>query len=202
MASLYKNRILIVDDEKSNIVCLNHILSSDYTIYTAKDGFKAVQLANEYTPDLILLDIDMPERDGYDVLLTLKASEKTASIPVIFITGLSGSEDEKKGLALGAEDYIAKPFCEEIVKLRVSNRLKIVNQMRIIFEKKLAERSSRTRSEFLTRMNNEVNSKVKAIIGMSSLAQTEDGIKIMLACLKEIERVSREQLNIIEDNLE
>lgn len=127
-----KNRILIVDDEKSNLLYLNSLLGPEHTLYMARNGAEAISRAREYSPDLILLDIIMPDMDGYEVLSELKKHEITRDIPVIFITGLSGSEEETKGLGMGADDYIAKPFNEAIVKLRVKNQLKIVNQMRIL----------------------------------------------------------------------
>jgi signal transduction histidine kinase/DNA-binding response OmpR family regulator len=125
-----KNSILIADDEKSNLLVLNSILGEDYTIYMARDGLEAVEKANEYLPDLILMDIIMPKMDGYKALSVLKDSVKTRDIPIIFITGLGGSDDETKGLILGADDYITKPFNEAVVQLRVRNQIKIVNQMR------------------------------------------------------------------------
>jgi signal transduction histidine kinase/CheY-like chemotaxis protein len=127
-----RNNILIVDDEKVNLLYLNHILSSDYTIYTARNGKEAITRANDLLPDLILLDILMPEMDGYQTLAELKAAERTRDIPVIFVSGLSSSADEKKGLSLGAADYISKPFSDAIVRLRVLNQIKIVNQMRTL----------------------------------------------------------------------
>ena len=127
-----KNSILIVDDEKTNLMYLNHILGADYLIYTAREAPEALERANQYQPDLILLDIIMPGMDGYEVLTSLKKNEKTKAIPVIFITGLGSSEDEMRGLILGAEDYITKPFSDAIVKLRVRNQIKMVNQMRAI----------------------------------------------------------------------
>ncbi|MCL2704869.1 MAG: response regulator [Spirochaetaceae bacterium] len=127
-----KNTILIVDDEKSNIMTLTHILSPSYTIYASRDGQDAIEVAHEYIPDIILLDILMPGMDGYCVIEALKNSEKTRLIPVIFITGLSSDDDEKKGLSLGAADYISKPFNQAIVELRVKIQLKIINQMRAL----------------------------------------------------------------------
>jgi diguanylate cyclase (GGDEF)-like protein len=127
-----KNSILIVDDEQSNLKVLTHILSSEYLLYTAKNGVNALEKANELLPDLILLDIVMPEMDGFEVLAKLKENDKTKQIPVIIITGLSSSEDEEKGLALRASDYISKPFSASIVKLRVHNQIQIVNQLRTI----------------------------------------------------------------------
>lgn len=122
-----RNSILIVDDEKSNLIYLNHLLSTEYTIYSVRDSKDAVEKAKEYLPDLILLDIIMPDIDGFNVLSTLKGLEETKDIPVVFITGLSDISDEMKGLGSGASDYITKPFSDEIVKLRVKNQIKIVN---------------------------------------------------------------------------
>jgi diguanylate cyclase (GGDEF)-like protein len=127
-----KNSLLIVDDEKMNLKVLTHILGGDYSIYTATIGASGITRAREYRPDLILLDILMPEMDGYETLAELKNDEKTQNIPVIFITGLSSNEDEEKGLSLDTVDYISKPFGAMIVKLRVRNQIKIVNQFRTI----------------------------------------------------------------------
>jgi len=127
-----KNSVLVVDDEVANLQVLAHILGSEYTIYTARNGVYALEIARKYMPDLILLDIIMPDMDGYQVLTELKNTEATEKIPVIFITGLSSTEDETKGLSLNAADYISKPFSPTIVKLRVRNQVKIVNQLRTI----------------------------------------------------------------------
>ncbi|MDR0305083.1 MAG: diguanylate cyclase [Chitinispirillales bacterium] len=128
-----KNSILIVDDEKTNLMALNHLLHEKYTVYTAKDGRTAIERVKEYLPDLVLLDVIMPEMNGYEILAEIrKLDGKIKEVPVIFITGLSDSENEEKGLLSGAADYIGKPFSSAIVKLRVHNQLQIVNQMRII----------------------------------------------------------------------
>jgi diguanylate cyclase (GGDEF)-like protein len=127
-----RNSILVVDDERSNISALRAILSPQYTIYASSDGADALETAKEFHPDVILLDIIMPEMDGYNVISELKSNEKTWDIPVIFISGLDGNEAEEKGLTLGAADYIPKPFNAGIVKLRVNNQIKIVNQIRTI----------------------------------------------------------------------
>ena len=132
MEEAKKNSILIIDDDVPNIRVLTDILGSEYTIYAAKDGLHAIKAAEERLPDLILLDILMPGMDGYEVIGEFKKSEATRAIPVIFITGLDSSEDEKRGLTLGAVDYISKPFSPEIVRLRVQNQLTIVNQMRAL----------------------------------------------------------------------
>jgi len=129
-----KSLVLIVDDEHVNINILTHILGNDYTICTATDGVSAVGKAKEFLPDLILLDIVMPGTDGYETLIKLKSLEETKDIPVIFITGLSHPEEEEKGLALGAADYILKPFSAKIIKLRVAHQIQVYNMMRKIKE--------------------------------------------------------------------
>ena len=132
MEATGKNSLLIVDDDKFNLRMLSNILQPQYDVYTASSGKAAIEMAEELLPDLILLDIIMPEMDGYQVLKALKSNEATARIPVIFITGLSAGDGEKTGLELGAVDYINKPFNDEIVRLRVNQQMKIINQMRII----------------------------------------------------------------------
>jgi diguanylate cyclase (GGDEF)-like protein len=127
-----KNSLLVVDDDSSSLMVLSHILQPGYTIYTAKDGGAAIQKAEKYLPDLILLDILMPGMDGYEVLSALRQSEEAKHIPVIFITELNKPEDEKKGLKLGAVDYINKPFDNMIVKLRVELQIRLINQLRTI----------------------------------------------------------------------
>ena len=132
MGTVKRNSILIIDDEKSNLMYLNSILSTDYSIFIAKGGREALAKASELVPDLILLDIIMPGMDGYEVLTELRSQESTRRTPVIFITGLDSSEDEERGLALSAADYIIKPFRAAIVRLRVSNQIRLINQMREI----------------------------------------------------------------------
>jgi len=132
MKKIVKNSLFIVDDDNSNIMALTDILDSDYSIRAIKNGQNAENMAEKYLPDIILLDIVMPKMDGYAVLSALKNNEATKNIPVIFITGLNSVIEEEKGLALGAADYIVKPFTPAIVKLRVQNQIKIVNQMRAI----------------------------------------------------------------------
>jgi diguanylate cyclase (GGDEF)-like protein len=127
-----KNSVLIVDDETSNLMALTHILSREYVVYAAKNGPDALETAKEHVPDVILLDILMPEMDGYEVIAALKASDDTRTIPVIFITGLDSAMEEAKGLTLGAADYIAKPFSDAIVKLRVHNQMTMLKHIRTI----------------------------------------------------------------------
>lgn len=134
MSDMKPLSVLIVDDEKTNLDVLSHILSEDYEVYIAKSGKTALKQAVTYRPDLILLDIVMPEMNGYEMLALLNENESTARIPVMFITGLNSIANEEKGLHLGAVDYITKPFSPTIVKARVRSHIKIARQIRTIEE--------------------------------------------------------------------
>jgi len=103
-----------------------------YNLLISRNGSRALELAKANTPDLILLDVLMPDMTGFEVIAKLKESDETSKIPVIFITGLTSADDEEKGFFLGAVDYITKPFNRAIVKARVNTHIKIVDQMRTI----------------------------------------------------------------------
>lgn len=124
--------LLIVDDEKQNRLLLTELFGSTYKIIQAKNGVQALEKARQHRPDLILLDVLMPEMDGMGVLRELKRDDATRLIPVIFITALDSATDEANGLNLGAVDYISKPFHPPIVRVRVRNQLQLVHQRRLL----------------------------------------------------------------------
>ena len=119
-------RLLLVDDEPTNLQVLRHILQADYRLLFATDGERALQVAREQRPDLVLLDIMMPNMDGYAVCCALKADAATASIPVIFITALDDSQDETAGFDVGGVDYLTKPVSPPVVRARVRTHLSLV----------------------------------------------------------------------------
>lgn len=121
-----KQKILIVDDEPINIDVLSGLLKPHYALLVAKSGEKALKAVQTGKPDLILLDIMMPEMDGYEVCRRLKADDTTRHIPVIFITAINEVENEAKGLQIGAADYITKPISPSIVMARVNTQLELV----------------------------------------------------------------------------
>lgn len=123
-----KGSLLIVDDTSANIDVLVDLLSPDYRIRVARNGKVALSLCEKEIPDLILLDIIMPEMDGYEVCKRLKEMEETKQLPIIFITAKGETDDETKGLALGAVDYISKPITPAIVLARVETHLEINRQ--------------------------------------------------------------------------
>lgn len=127
--------ILIVDDTPVNIQVLSGMLGKEYDVRIAKRGDKALEIArSEIQPDLILLDIMMPEMDGYEVCKQLKSDPNTSEIPVIFVTAKNEVEDETKGLSLGAVDYITKPFHLPIVQARIKTHLRLRKQAKLLAE--------------------------------------------------------------------
>lgn len=127
MQSTARPRILVVDDIPGNIKTVAAVLSPYYEVIFATNGINALKTAASKSVDLILLDIVMPEMDGYEVCRRLKSEEETQNIPVIFLTGESGVMDEAKGFMLGGVDFILKPISPPILKVRVKIQLMVAN---------------------------------------------------------------------------
>ena len=155
MRSNSKQSILVVDDTPDNIDVLSGVLRSDFKVKAALNGERALKIAfADPKPDMILLDIMMPVMDGYEVCRQLKENPATSKIPVIFITAKNQEEDEKKGLALGAVDYITKPINPAIVKARIHTHLALYDQNREL-EHKVKMRTSEledTRLQIIRRL--------------------------------------------------
>ena len=124
--------VLVVDDEKQNRSLMAELLTDDCRVILAKNGTQALERAQELKPDLILLDVLMPEMSGYQVIQALKHDDSTRQIPVIFISALDSPADEERGLDLGAVDYITKPFHPSIVRKRVRNHLQSVHHRNLL----------------------------------------------------------------------
>ena len=125
-------KVLVADDDAINRQVLGELLKPDYMVLLAKNGEQTLERAQRHAPDLILLDVVMPDMDGYEVLRRLRLDPQTAHIAVIFISGLDRPEDEANGLNLGAADYIAKPFNKTVVTARVALHLQVVRQRRML----------------------------------------------------------------------
>lgn len=134
-ASTDKSRVLIVDDEPGNIKILSSVLAGDYALSVATSGAQALQVAQVQLPDIVLLDMVMPEMDGIQVCEALKANDETRDIPVIFVTSMTDSVNEERGFDAGAVDYISKPISPPIVKARV--KIHIQNYLSKRFLEKL-----------------------------------------------------------------
>lgn len=136
-----KYTLLVVDDTPENIDVLRGILGSEYAVKVANSGQLALKIVAAQLPDLILLDVMMPDMDGYEVCRRIKGNESTRHIPVIFVTALSEVADEMLGFELGAADYITKPVSPPIVHARVRAHLALSDQRRFL-EQLVAERTS------------------------------------------------------------
>ena len=131
--------VLIVDDVPANIRMLVRVLSSDYDIVAATGAREALRIAEAAEPSLILLDVEMPESDGYAVCRQLRSSAATRDIPVIFVTGRSDEAGEIEGLQAGAVDYITKPFREAIVRARVRTHLELKRYRDLLRDRSYAD---------------------------------------------------------------
>ncbi|MDR2570753.1 MAG: response regulator [Oscillospiraceae bacterium] len=151
-----RERIVVVDDVPTNLTIARTALADKYDVFTAPSGDKLFSLMKRLTPDLILLDIEMPEMDGYEVIAILKASKETAHIPVIFLTGKIDPEHEITGLNLGAVDYVTKPFSRELLLKRID--------MHILFEKQKQELSN-----YNQRLEYEIERKTKTVMELQTV---------------------------------
>lgn len=130
-----KPSILVVDDTPANLTLMTGLLQDTYQVRAATSGERALKIASaDAPPDLILLDIMMPEMDGYEVCRRLKADPRTSEIPVIFLTAMTEVEDEEKGLKLGAVDYITKPVSPPIALARIHTHITIYQQRKALLE--------------------------------------------------------------------
>lgn len=132
MNGVEMQKVLVADDDALNRDVLGELLKPEYTVLLAKNGAQTLERATRHLPDLILLDVMMPDMDGYEVLRRLRADPLTEHISVIFISGLDRPEDEASGLKMGASDYITKPFNQTVVMARVALHLQVVRQRRML----------------------------------------------------------------------
>ena len=170
----YKPSILVVDDTPANLTLMTGLLQDDYQVRAATSGEKALKIAfSDNPPDLILLDIMMPEMDGHEVCRRLKADDKTREIPVIFLTAMSEVEDEEKGLNLGAVDYITKPVSPPIALVRIRSHLALYQSLRSL---ELTKETIRKQAEQLKLLNS----------GLEKRVEDQDGQLDRLNIMKEL----------------
>ena len=179
-----QEHILIVDDQLENLLILEELLCDHYAVHAVPGGRQALDyLTNDGCADLILLDVVMPELDGFEVCRRVKADSRQRDTPVLFLSSLEGADDEARGLSLGAEDFIHKPFSPPVVLARVRNHLKfgqmtrLLKQRNVDLEQLVAERTGQilTQSDELMRQKLEVIAAQGATItAFCSLAEARD----------------------------
>ncbi len=169
MDYLSNNSVLVVDDTDLHIEILTSALGSEYNIISASDGKSALQIIADDPPDLILLDIMMPDMDGYEVCKLLKKDPETKDIPLIFLSGRANLQDKTRGFELGAADYITKPF--EIREVRARVKTHLTNKL----AKKILEGQKNTLEEKVKKRTQELLKTQEITIEcMASLAETRD----------------------------
>ncbi len=163
-----KPDVIIIDDTPLNINMLGEYLGRDYNVYIATSGIAGLELVRKISPDLILLDIIMPGIDGYEVCRRLKAEPVTRNIPIIFISAKASTEDESKGLELGAVDYIKKPFNLPVIKNRVHTHLSLKmareNAELLVGERTMELRKSQENLEKKTKILEETNTALQVLL--------------------------------------
>ena len=142
LIDMNRKKILMIDDARLNLATAREVLKEDYALYEATSAKQGFEIMEEVLPDLILLDIIMPEMDGYEMITQLKSNRRLKSIPVIFLTAVADPVSEVKGFNLGAVDFITKPFVAPVMKRRIATQLQLYsyqNELEEIVEQKVEE---------------------------------------------------------------
>ncbi|MCL1836134.1 MAG: response regulator [Treponema sp.] len=157
-----RHKIIMVDDNMANLTMGRNMLKTFYEVYPAPSSAKFFEILENVTPDLVLLDIEMPEMNGYEAIKKLKADERFANIPVIFLTAKSDENSELEGFDLGAVDYISKPFSGPLLLKRIANQLLITEQ------KKELLANQAVLQDYADNLEERVHSKTKEVINLQN----------------------------------
>ncbi len=217
----YRGEILIVDDNPANLDLLSGLLAGrNFLVRAAMNGKRALATARSFVPDLIMLDINMPEMNGYEVCQRLKADPQTQGIPVIFISALDEPMDKVKAFSAGGADYVTKPFQFAEVLARIEHQLRIAHlqlenesKTREIARKsedaerawQRAEEADRLKSRFLASMTHELRTPLNAVIGYSEMVEEElreEGLTRLVPDLVRIQTAGKHLLALINDILD
>lgn len=199
-------KILIVDDVVSNVLLLKVLLKNEkFKTVTASDGLEAIQQAEKELPDLILLDVMMPQMDGFETAMHLKNNPTTAGIPIIFLTALNSTQDIVKGFQAGANDFITKPFNKEELLVRVNHQISLVAAKKLILERTEELRKTIVgRDKLYSVIAHDLRSplaSIKMVLNMMVLGLSEDIIgKEMYQMLQMVNHSTEDVFSLL-DNL-
>jgi signal transduction histidine kinase len=212
-----RKKIIVVDDNLENLTALKNTMKDIYEVYPCPSAAKMFELLKHIQPDLILLDVEMPEVNGYDAIKQIKSDATQSEIPVIFLTSMRDPQSEIEGLNLGAVDYILKPFVAPLLLQRLKTHLSNMEQKKEIKrllelkteEVKMrekaeleAENASRAKGEFLSNMSHEIRSPLNAVIGMINIANEETEIEGIKLYLSKAGNAAKHVLGVINDILD
>ena len=205
MADEKLGTVLVVDDAPENIDVLGEILKADYHVKVANSGRKALDITfSDDPPDLILLDILMPEMDGYEVCQRLKMDQRTRDISIIFVTVLDEDEDETKGFDLGAVDYITKPISPAIVNARVKTHLELtLARKKLQAQNRALRETARLREDVELMTRHDIKNPLGGIMGAAEMLRIEGGLtNDQMGFVKLIEECSYRILDMINSSLD
>jgi signal transduction histidine kinase len=191
-----RKRIIIVDDNLEDLAALKNTLKDVYEVYPCQSAINMFDLLEHIQTDLILLDVGMPDINGYEAAQKLKNHALYRDIPIIFLTSWIEPNSEIEGLRLGALDYIHKPFVAPLLLQRLKTHLSLIDHQRETLK------ASRAKSEFLSHMSHEIRSPLNAVIGMITIAASTDDVHKMRYCLERADGASRYLLGLINDILD
>jgi signal transduction histidine kinase/HPt (histidine-containing phosphotransfer) domain-containing protein len=205
-----EKKIFVVDDNDTNLFMAEEALGERYRVMTLPSAAKMFGLLEKIKPDLILLDIEMPEMDGFTALERLKANEAQADIPVIFLTSMTDAAMEVRGFQLGAVDFIAKPFSAPVLLNRVKTHMDIAELIRErttqVRQREeamaAAEAANQSKSLFLANMSHEIRTPMNAIIGMLELLSHEPLNSRQMGYINTVSHSAASLLTIINDILD
>ena len=212
-----RKKIIAVDDNVENLTALKNTLKDIYDVYPVPSAAKMFNLLEHVHPDLMLLDVEMPEVNGYDAAREMKSSEKNREIPIIFLTSMGDEQSELEGLTIGAIDYIRKPFVAPLLLQRIKTHLSIIEQeeeIKRLIELKTqessmreaaeleAENASRAKGEFLSHMSHEIRSPLNAVIGMINIANDENDMEEIKLYLGKADNAAKHVLGVINNILD
>jgi len=189
-------KIIVVDDNIENLTAIKNTLKDLYEVYPSLSALKMFDLLEHIMPDLILLDVEMPEMNGYEAAKKLKGNNKFQEVPIIFLTSRDDAKSEMEGLNIGAVDYIRKPFVAPLLLRRIKTHLSLIeHQMEL-------QKASQAKGDFLSHMSHEIRTPLNAIIGMINIAVNTEDIEKIKYCLQRAGSASKHLLNIINDILD
>lgn len=208
-----KNTILVVDDQPNNLKVIASVLNQEYKLLVANSGYNALAVLDSEKPDLILLDVMMPEMNGFEVCERIKNVEILRDIPIIFLTAKADIEDIQKGFEVGAVDYITKPFNLAELKTRVNSHLKLYNTQRelkalnerLIQSEKELNIANETKNKFFRIIAHDLKSPFSGFLGLTDmLANNLDKMKpeMVESLSKSMSQESKRLYNLLENLLE